>query len=97
MYEAPLRVPGLALEVGVARLEAAGLEGSLVRGAVHAEDATVGRFHERERPAGHGIGIESPEIALDAGSARVLEEILERTRVLTLRSGEEVTLDCLAV
>src|SRR5581483_11580338 len=91
--ELPVRVLLGALERLVAQVEAGGLHRLHVGEAVDAHDPAVGRLDDAPLgAAGHRVEIEAAQVALDVRLARILQQILERARILP-RSGEIVALD----
>src|SRR5207247_10519560 len=72
-----------AVQGRVAQLEAGDLERLVLGQAVDAADAAVWTFHESPFVlAGHRVGIDLAQVALRGRLARVLEQVIERARVL---------------
>src|SRR5436309_14024025 len=81
--ELPVGIFLRAFQARVAQLEARDLERLVLGQAVDAADAAVGPLHESPFGfAGHRVGIDLAQIALRGRLARVLEQVIERARVL---------------
>src|SRR5207247_284700 len=81
--ELPVGVLLRAFQARVAQLEAGDLERLVLGQAVDAADAAVGALHESPFVlAGHRVRIELAQVALRGRLARVLEQVIERARVL---------------
>src|SRR5207302_8700199 len=81
--ELPVGIFLRAFQARVAQLEARDLERLVFGEAVDTADAAVGPLHEAPFAlAGYRVGIELAQVALYGRLARVLEQVLERARVL---------------